>query len=90
MTTAPPEPPYCGKILVHHNTVWCHTSEHERMATPGECAREIIKLRAKVRFFREMMLKRDERMTVGDLNFLEKYLETKYATATDEAEIGRS
>lgn len=84
------EAPYCGKISVHHNTVWVHTSEHEVMATPGECAREIIKLRAKIKSLREMLLRRDDRMSEGDLDFLEKFLEKQYATATDEAEIGYS
>jgi hypothetical protein len=79
------ERPYCGRITVRNNSVWCHTSEHERMATPGECAREIIKLRAKIAFLRQMVINCNG--TPIEVEQMERMIERKFATAIDDQEV---
>jgi hypothetical protein len=80
------EPPiYYGQITVHHNTVWFHTSEHERIATPGECARTILKLRAKEEYLKRMLL--NEGHSVSALDQVDEIINKKYGTATGEDEL---
>lgn len=82
-----PEPPlFYGQILCHHNTVWFYTSEHQRMATPGECCREILKERARKNYFRQILMSLGG-LTPSQLDHMEELLGKQFASATEDSEI---
>jgi hypothetical protein len=84
--TALKEPPtFFGQVRCHHNTVWVWTSEHERMATPGECCREILKSWAKIEYFKHMLMNLGQSETA--MEQIAKMLDKKFSTATEESEI---